>query len=250
MSLLGLNRRLRAASLGFLAAFEATSSSPSRKIAGGLERLGFPAEMVEYYTEHVEADLGRLELRELEEGWGYFEVDLDDIEGTLDLSQVNGMVLPVFGAQAMPDTVEFKLGGLVLGKVKGAAIITPMELAGDSENRLQNLLILLQSLDVDGNPDNGISIPANAAAAVTAEATSAAGPYDRWPLGRGFERYYGFLGGDTHQYYPDLVYDNHQVEPPATPEEGYHLTVDLADKAIEFIADLKQALDPPGREQT
>jgi hypothetical protein len=56
MSLFGLNRRLRGASLGFLAAFEATSSSPSRKIAGGLERLGFPAEMVEYYTEHVEAD--------------------------------------------------------------------------------------------------------------------------------------------------------------------------------------------------
>lgn len=38
--------------------------------------------------------------------------------------------------------------------------------------------------------------------------------YDRWPLGRGFERYYGFLGGDTHQYYPDLVFDNHQVDPP------------------------------------
>ena len=79
-----------------------------------------------------------------------------------------------------------------------------------------------------------------------AEQISAAGPYDRWPLGRGFERYYGFLGGDTHQYYPDLVYDNHQVEPPKTPEEGYHLTVDLADKAIEFIADLKQvAPDKP-----
>ena len=61
------------------------------------------------------------------------------------------------------------------------------------------------------------------------EQISAAGPYDRWPLGRGFERYYGFLGGDTHQYYPDLVYDNHQVEPPKTPEEGYHLTADLAD---------------------
>ena len=41
-----------------------------------------------------------------------------------------------------------------------------------------------------------------------AEATSAAGPYDRWPLGRGFERYFGFLGGDTHQYYPELVRDN------------------------------------------
>jgi arylsulfatase A-like enzyme len=46
--------------------------------------------------------------------------------------------------------------------------------------------------------------------------------------------------GDTHQYYPDLVYDNHQVEPPKTPEEGCHLTADLADKAIRFIADLKQ----------
>ena len=79
-----------------------------------------------------------------------------------------------------------------------------------------------------------------------AEQVSAAGPYDRWPLGRGFDRYYGFLGGDTHQYYPDLVFDNHQVEPPKTPDEGYHLSVDLADKAIEFIADLKQvAPDKP-----
>ena len=79
-----------------------------------------------------------------------------------------------------------------------------------------------------------------------AEQTSAAGPYDRWPLGRGFERYYGFLGGDSHQYYPDLVYDNHQVQPPKTPEEGYHLTEDLVDKAKEFIADSKQvAPDKP-----
>ena len=52
------------------------------------------------------------------------------------------------------------------------------------------------------------------------EQCSAAGPYDRWPLGRGFERFYGFMGGDTHQYYPDLVYDNHQVEPPRTPEQA------------------------------
>ncbi len=81
---------------------------------------------------------------------------------------------------------------------------------------------------------------------IPSELESAAGPYDRWPLGRGFERYYGFLGGDTHQYYPDLVYDNHQVEPPKSPEEGYHLTADLADKAIQFIADAKQvAPDKP-----
>jgi arylsulfatase A-like enzyme len=72
---------------------------------------------------------------------------------------------------------------------------------------------------------------------------TATGPYSRWPLGRGFERFYGFLGGDTSQWYPDLVYDNHQVEPPRTPEKGYHLTEDLIDKSIEFISDTKQA-DP------
>ncbi len=60
-----------------------------------------------------------------------------------------------------------------------------------------------------------------------------------WPLSRGFERFYGFMGGETDQWYPDLVYDNHQVSPPATPEEGYHLSKDLADKTIEFIRDAK-----------
>ena len=73
-----------------------------------------------------------------------------------------------------------------------------------------------------------------------ADQISAAGPYDRWPLGRGFERFYGFLGGETHQYYPELVWNNHTVEAEKTPEEGYHLTEDLVDKAISFIADAKQ----------
>lgn len=60
-----------------------------------------------------------------------------------------------------------------------------------------------------------------------------------WPLGRGFERFYGFMGGETDQWYPELVYDNHPIPPPATPEEGYHLSKDLADKTIEFIRDAK-----------
>jgi arylsulfatase len=60
-----------------------------------------------------------------------------------------------------------------------------------------------------------------------------------WPSGRGFERSYAFLGAETNQWYPDLVYDNHVVDPPSSPEEGYHLTVDLTDKAIEFIRDSK-----------
>ncbi|RZL81617.1 MAG: arylsulfatase [Rhodococcus sp. (in: high G+C Gram-positive bacteria)] len=65
----------------------------------------------------------------------------------------------------------------------------------------------------------------------------------RWPLGRGFERFYGFLGGESNSWYPDLVYDNHPIEAPGTPEDGYHLSKDLSDKSIEFIRDAK-AVDP------
>ena len=70
---------------------------------------------------------------------------------------------------------------------------------------------------------------------------SAAGPFDRWPLGMGFERYYGFLGAETSQWAPELVRDNTHVEPPSTPEEGYHLTEDLVDQAIRMIQDQQQA---------
>jgi arylsulfatase len=66
---------------------------------------------------------------------------------------------------------------------------------------------------------------------------SPAGPYDQWPLQRGFDRFYGFLDGETDQFYPELVYDNHWVEPPAGPEDGYHLTEDLVDHAITFVHD-------------
>lgn len=67
------------------------------------------------------------------------------------------------------------------------------------------------------------------------------GPHDKWPLGRGFDRYYGFLGGETDQYHPDLVYDNHSSSPPRSPEDGYHLTEDLVDHAISFMKDLRAA---------
>ena len=74
-------------------------------------------------------------------------------------------------------------------------------------------------------------------------ATSAAGPYDDWPLRRGFDRYYGFFPGQTDQFYPELMHDNHPVDPPASPEDGYHLTEDLVDRAIGFLRD-KQSLRP------
>ena len=60
-----------------------------------------------------------------------------------------------------------------------------------------------------------------------------------WPTGRGFERFYGFLGAETNQWYPELVYDSHPVDPPRTPEEGYHFGEDITDKALEFIRDAK-----------
>ena len=65
----------------------------------------------------------------------------------------------------------------------------------------------------------------------------------RWPLGRGFERFYGWLGGETNSYYPDLVHDNHPIEPPGRPEDGYHLADDMADRAVSFIQDAK-VIDP------
>ena len=67
-----------------------------------------------------------------------------------------------------------------------------------------------------------------------------------WPLARGFDRFYGFIGGETDQWYPDLVDDNHYVDQPYLPEDGYHLSKDLADQALTFIPDSKQS-DPTGR---
>src|SRR5262249_13024877 len=58
-----------------------------------------------------------------------------------------------------------------------------------------------------------------------------------WPLGRGFHRYYGFLNRQTSPWYPDLVYDNQHVDPPYPPTDGYHLSRDLADMAVEFLGE-------------
>jgi arylsulfatase A-like enzyme len=70
---------------------------------------------------------------------------------------------------------------------------------------------------------------------------SAAGPMDRWPLGQGFERYYGFLAAEASQWDPPLVQDNTLIDPPRSPREGYHLSEDLADRAIRMVLDQRQA---------
>ena len=59
---------------------------------------------------------------------------------------------------------------------------------------------------------------------------------------KGFDRYYGFLGGETNQWYPDLIEDNRFIDQPYGPEEGYHLSKDLADQAIGMIRDQKAAI--------
>jgi arylsulfatase A-like enzyme len=71
------------------------------------------------------------------------------------------------------------------------------------------------------------------------------GPFDRWPTGEGFERFYGFHGGLANQFSPQLVDGTRFIEPPATEEEGYHLSEDLVDQAQEWIRQLR--LHAPGR---
>lgn len=69
--------------------------------------------------------------------------------------------------------------------------------------------------------------------------TGPQGPFERWPLGRGFDRFYGFLGGSTDQYAPELCRDNSPTAPPRTADEGYHLSADLVDESIRQVRDLR-----------
>lgn len=67
--------------------------------------------------------------------------------------------------------------------------------------------------------------------------TGPGGPVDGWPLGRGFDRFYGFMDAETDQFAPELVRDNTPITPPGTYESGYHLTDDLTTEAIRYLAD-------------
>jgi arylsulfatase A-like enzyme len=68
---------------------------------------------------------------------------------------------------------------------------------------------------------------------------SAAGPHTNWPLQKGFDRFYGFLQGETDQFYPELTSDNGQVDPPGRPEDGYHVSEDIVARATGWIGDLQ-----------
>ena len=69
--------------------------------------------------------------------------------------------------------------------------------------------------------------------------TSPMGPFNQWPTGSGFEHFYGFIGGETNQWAPAIYQDTVPVEPDRTPEEGYHFTEDMTDRAIDWIRQQK-----------
>jgi arylsulfatase len=76
--------------------------------------------------------------------------------------------------------------------------------------------------------------------------TSPLGPFDAWPTGGGgFEHFYGFIAGETNQYYPAIYDGTTPVEPEATPEEGYHFTEDMTNRAIGWIRQQKALM--PGK---
>jgi arylsulfatase A-like enzyme len=76
---------------------------------------------------------------------------------------------------------------------------------------------------------------------VPLEDVAGGGSRSQWPLQMGFDRFYGFLGGETNQWYPALVEDNNFIEQPYGPEQGYHLSKDLADKAIRMLRDQRSS---------
>ena len=65
------------------------------------------------------------------------------------------------------------------------------------------------------------------------------GPFENWPTGSGFEYFFGFIGGEAHQYYPAIYEGTIPVEPEKTPEEGYHFMADMTDKAIKWVRQQK-----------
>jgi len=73
--------------------------------------------------------------------------------------------------------------------------------------------------------------------------TSPVGPFDRWPTGKGFQTFYGFMGGETNQFTPQLFRNTTPVEPETTPEQGYHLTDDLTTQAIQWLH-TRQSITP------
>tara|TARA_R110002073_G_scaffold263550_3_gene426632 strand:+ start:60 stop:1475 length:1416 start_codon:yes stop_codon:yes gene_type:complete len=130
------------------------------------------------------------------------------------------------------DTVEFKLGGLILGNVKATPIVTPIELADGNDNKLRNLLLLLQSLDADGDRENGISISADTATAVHASINLKSDPA-KFVASNKFQA--ALEAGDLHNTAQTLEEANTHFASQSTVMLGTHIWVRYDDTTADVI---------------
>jgi arylsulfatase A-like enzyme len=160
-----------------------------------------------------------------------------------------------FGGEVTTDTLSrLRQDGISYNRFHTTAMCSPTRaslLTGRNHHRVGNGQIAELANDWDGYSGH---IPKSSAAGAEvlkdygystaafgkwhntpAEETTAAGPFENWPTGVGFEYFYGFLAGEASQYEPNLVRNTTVVLPPKTPEQGYHLSEDLADDAIGWL---------------
>ena len=170
---------------------------------------------------------------------------------------------PFGGPAQMPTAERLQAAGLTYTRLHTTALCAPTRaalLSGRNHHSVGMGLITETATAAPGS--NGVRPNSKAALAMTLKLngystaqfgkchevppwqTSPVGPFDAWPTGGGgFERFYGFIGGENNQYYPALYEGTAPVEPEKSPEEGYHLTEDLADQAIDWVRTQK-ALAP------
>src|SRR5580692_7565344 len=160
-----------------------------------------------------------------------------------------------FGGEVETRTMDRVVGeGIAYNRFHTTAMCSPTRasvLTGRNHHRVSNGQIAELANDWDGYSGH---IPKSSALAAEvlkdygystgawgkwhntpAEETTSAGPFENWPTGLGFEYFYGFLAGEASQYEPNLVRNTTSVLPPKSPEEGYHLSEDLADDAIGWL---------------
>lgn len=168
-----------------------------------------------------------------------------------------------FGGEVRTDNLTRVLeGGIGFNRFHTTAMCSPTRaslLTGRNHHRIGNGQIAELANDWDGYSGHIPRSTALVAEVLTdygystaafgkwhntpAEETTPAGPFHNWPTGLGFEYFYGFLAGEASQWEPNLVRNTTSVLPPRTPEEGYHLSEDLADDAIGWLR-RHQAFEP------
>src|SRR5215467_12061119 len=207
----------------------------------------------------------KLDVRDSKSDWAPYEL-ARPAEGTPNVLIVlyddTGLAAwsPFGGRINMPTLQKLADGGLRYSQWHTTALCSPSRscfLTG--RNHHQNRMACITEAS-DGYPGKAGRLPAECATIgqvlqdngfstfwlgknhnVPVNDIAAGASRSEWPLQKGFDRFYGFLGGETNNWYPDLVEDNHFIDQPYSPEQGYHLSKDLADQAIRMLRDQKQS---------